>query len=251
MPDLMKLHILGSSSAGNCYILETEDSALILECGIPLIEVKKALKFDLSKIVGAFITHEHGDHAKYVRQFTDACIPIVSSKGTLDALKLDDSHSIALKPMQYIIINDFKVNVFNTDHDSSEPFGFVVEHPESGAILFLTDTTCLRYKFPMKFSHLMIEANYSHDIMQERIMKGSFTVAQEERVKASHMSIDTSCEIIRNNASDALRNVILIHLSDGNSNSAEFKERCQKTAPFSRIEIADKGMILELNKEPF
>lgn len=248
----MKLIVLGSSSAGNCYILETETTALILECGVPLKEVKKTLKFDLSKIVGAFITHEHGDHAKYASQFADSCIPVYSSIGTIKAMGLDVyCNTMSLSNMSKLSFGEWSVYSFKVDHDAVEPFGFIIDHPESGPILFLTDTTCLRFKFPMKFSHMLIEANYSHDIMQERIMKGSFTVAQEERVKASHMSIDTTCEIIRNNASDALRNVILIHLSDGNSNAADFKERAQAIAPFSRVEVADKGMILELNKEPF
>ena len=63
----MELKILGSSSSGNCYILENEKEALIIEAGIRFIEVKKALNFNMRKVVGCLISHQHNDHAKYAK----------------------------------------------------------------------------------------------------------------------------------------------------------------------------------------
>lgn len=37
----MVLKVLGSSSQGNCYILENRDEALIIEAGVRFIEVKR------------------------------------------------------------------------------------------------------------------------------------------------------------------------------------------------------------------
>ena len=48
----MHLKCLGSSSAGNCYLLENETECLMIECGIPIKEVKKAMNFNIRKIVG-------------------------------------------------------------------------------------------------------------------------------------------------------------------------------------------------------
>ena len=62
----MKLVVLGSSSSGNCYVLDAGNEALILEAGIRLNEVKKVLGFNIRKVVGCLITHQHGDHAKYI-----------------------------------------------------------------------------------------------------------------------------------------------------------------------------------------
>ena len=58
----MKLKVLGSSSSGNCYILESDTEALIIEAGLPFMEVKKALNFNVRKIVGVVVSHSHGDH---------------------------------------------------------------------------------------------------------------------------------------------------------------------------------------------
>jgi len=55
----MKLHILGSSSKGNCYVLQNKKEALIIEAGINLAEVKKVLNFDISKIGGCVVSHSH------------------------------------------------------------------------------------------------------------------------------------------------------------------------------------------------
>lgn len=36
----MKLKVLGSGSSGNCYILESETEALIIEVGLPFMNRK-------------------------------------------------------------------------------------------------------------------------------------------------------------------------------------------------------------------
>ena len=62
----MFLKCLGSSSAGNCYLLENETECLMIECGIMIKEVKKAMNFNMQKIVGCVVTHRHNDHIGYL-----------------------------------------------------------------------------------------------------------------------------------------------------------------------------------------
>lgn len=56
----MYLKCLGSSSDGNCYLL-TSDSGetLILDCGIPIKEIKKGLNWHIRGIRGMIISHAH------------------------------------------------------------------------------------------------------------------------------------------------------------------------------------------------
>ena len=56
----MRLYVINSGSDGNTYLIEIDNEILILDCGMPLKDVKKTLNFDLSKIVGCFISHSHG-----------------------------------------------------------------------------------------------------------------------------------------------------------------------------------------------
>lgn len=39
----MILRCLGSGSSGNCYLLSTDTETLILDCGIPIQEIKRGL----------------------------------------------------------------------------------------------------------------------------------------------------------------------------------------------------------------
>ena len=56
----MKLKCLGSSSAGNCYLLTSNiEETLILDCGIPIKEIKKGLDWHIRGIKGMIISHAH------------------------------------------------------------------------------------------------------------------------------------------------------------------------------------------------
>jgi Cft2 family RNA processing exonuclease len=56
----MKLKCLGSSSAGNCYLLTSDsEETLILDCGIPIKEIKKGLDWHIRGIRGMIISHAH------------------------------------------------------------------------------------------------------------------------------------------------------------------------------------------------
>lgn len=54
------IKIVSSGSIGNSYILECEKEVLLLELGIGWNDIKKALNFDLSKVVGVCVSHSHG-----------------------------------------------------------------------------------------------------------------------------------------------------------------------------------------------
>lgn len=56
----MELKCLGSSSAGNCYLLTSNNGeTLILDCGIGIKEIKKGLNWDIRGIKGVIISHTH------------------------------------------------------------------------------------------------------------------------------------------------------------------------------------------------
>lgn len=57
----MRFICLGSSSKQNGYLLKASNGdCLIIECGVSIKEVKKALGYDLTKVVGAIVSHTHG-----------------------------------------------------------------------------------------------------------------------------------------------------------------------------------------------
>jgi phosphoribosyl 1,2-cyclic phosphodiesterase len=245
----MRLTILGSSSAGNCYILHNETEALILEAGLRFTEVRKALNFQTSKIVGLLCTHEHGDHAGYLQEYIKAGIPVCASRGTLSAKGIDTN---VIKPTQAektTVFGGFRIMGFNAVHDCKEPFGFLINHAETGTILFATDTADILYNFA-GMNNLLIEANYSDEIVYDNIYKGKLNAKHQERVMQSHMSLSTCERFLQGNDMKGVNNIVLIHLSDGNSNAVQFKEHIAR-ATGKTVHVADKNMTIEFNKSPF
>ncbi len=246
----MILRILGSSSAGNCYILDNGREALVIECGVTFQEVKKALGYDINRIVGVVASHEHKDHLGHVKEFINCRIPVYMSFGT--AQTLDDSMRSRVKTMRMLKtynIGAFKVQGFDVRHDAAEPFGFLIHHDETGTVLFATDTYYLPYKFKW-LSNILIECNYSLPILESNVASGKIIPSVRGRVLQSHMSYETCCEVLQANDLKQVNNIVLIHLSDVNSDAKAFKNGIKKLTG-KNVHVAQKNMSINFNKTPF
>ena len=243
----MKLRCLGSNSSGNCYLLIGANEALVLECGVPLREVKKALNFDISRVVGAVVSHEHGDHAGYVREYAEAGITVLSSEYLFRTNKLSILCAFAkrIEAGKGYKIGGFKVMPFSVAHDVP-CFGFLIEHAEMGKLLFLTDTMLCEYTF-QGLNHVLIECNYSDEILQNNINAGRVRPEMRPRLMQSHMELETCKGILKANDLTAVQSIVLIHLSDGNSNEKVFINEVQ-AATGKPTYAANKGFEISLSK---
>ena len=246
----MDLKVLGSSSKGNCYLLDNGKEALMIECGIAFKNVQKAVDFDISRIAGCIISHEHGDHAKHVVKCLDARIPCYMSAGTRNALGLA-SHPLAHAMDEQVlnVIGNFGVIPFATEHDAAQPFGFLICHKEMGTVLFATDTYYLQYTFD-GLNNILIECNYRQDILDANVINGVVNPAQRNRTMQSHMSLDTCIETLMANNLDDVNNIVLIHLSNTNSDAQYFKQMVTR-ATGRNVEIAAPGLVIPFNKHEF
>ncbi len=246
----MKLICLGSSSRGNCFLLDNGSEALMLECGVPFQEVMKAINFNVSRIVGCLISHEHTDHSKYWQKVLDNQIPIYCSSGTASVLTLSFAHIHCINNCTTFRLGSFLVQPFETIHDAKEPLGFLIYHQECGSVLFATDTCYLKNRFK-GLNNIMLECNYRQDILDSNMRAGRITSPQRKRIVYSHMSYNTCLETLLANDLSKVNNIVLLHLSDGNSSEKEFKEGIQR-ATGKRVTVADHGLVIEnFNKTPF
>lgn len=249
----MQLRCLGSSSLGNCYLLENDKECLVLEAGLPFKEVKKALDFNISKIVGVLVTHEHGDHFKYVKDYLKNGIKVMTSQGTWSTLtyEVEISEKVMRSGCWYQLGN-YTITPFPVIHDAIEPFGFIIRHPHIGTLLFATDTEYIKQNFKkINLNHIMVECNYSQKIIDGRVHQHETVKGLRDRILQSHMELETCKEFIRTNATAALDTVTLLHLSDGNSNAGQFKNEIQEIHPFATVYVADKGLSVNLDVIPF
>lgn len=226
----MKLKVLESGSSGNCYILESDTEALIVEAGISFKEVKIALNFDIKKIVGVLAGHCHSDHSKFVGVYEKTGIPI---------FKPYESEM----ERQVRTYGGFVIKSFPLIHDVP-CYGFLIEHPECGRILYASDTEYIKYRFK-NLDHILVEANYSEDLIDNEAIN-------REHILRGHMSLQTAQSFISTNDNPALRNVVLLHLSDRNADSAQFLQKTKDTVKFGAdCYIAEKGLEVDLNLCPF
>ena len=68
-PMAMRFCILGSGSAGNSALLQTEGARVLVDAGFSarkLGQLLAGIGEDLARIDAIFLTHEHGDHAAAV-----------------------------------------------------------------------------------------------------------------------------------------------------------------------------------------
>ncbi len=141
----------------------------------------------------------------------------------------------------------FDILGFDVHHDVNEPLGFLIRHPEMGTTLFLTDTIYCDYKFP-GLTNVLIEANYSQNIIDDKLRDQSFL---RNRVLKSHMSVETAIKTLKANDLTKVNNIVLIHLSDRNSDSRLFKQIIEEHT-LKTVTIATKGLIIEnFNDTPF
>lgn len=219
----MKFRCLGSGSSGNCYILENDSEALIIEAGIPFMAVKKALDFNISKIVGVVVSHSHGDHAKYAGEYEKAGIPVFRP------YESDMERQVRT-------YGEFVIKSFSLVHDVP-CCGFLIEHPETGKVLYASDTEYIKYRF-RNLNHILMECNYSRDLIPEDAVNRS-------HVMTGHMELRTMLEFLRANNSPNLQNVVLLHMSAINSDPEEFVAEAGKVVQCP-VWAAEKGLKIDL-----
>lgn len=247
---MAKIHVIGSSSKGNGYVIETKTERLILECGCRWNDVLKACKFHIRTISGCLVTHQHGDHAKYLKEYACKGFTILAPGETFKNAKVFTLHCKVAKIGKGYKLGGFKVLVLQAFHDKDVPtYAYVIDHEEFGRIVFATDTYSFPYNVP-GVSLWMIEANYSDEIVDDRVAKGLLPISQRDRLMITHMEVGNAIKALKRNFNTRSRmpmtyDCILLHLSDGNSNAKEFAERVSAESGMNAI-VADSGMVIDL-----
>lgn len=245
----MVLKCLGSSSSGNCYILQSNTGCLIIEAGVPMRDIKKSLDWKLSNVVGCLVSHRHKDHSLSVRDMLSNGIRVLALADVFDSQNTKNrTFCKEIHPMRGYKIGEFKVFVLPLAHDVP-CVGFIIEHPDMGRLFFATDTMMLEYKIP-QVDHIMIEANYSDDVLRYNIENGITPSAMKDRLLHSHMELGTLINIINDNDLTNVQELILLHLSGDNSDEQIFIREVSKNAG-KPIYVAKSGMNINLSKNPY
>lgn len=142
-------------------------------------------------------------------------------------------------------IGNWKVLPLRVEHGECECFSYHITMPDGQTLLFATDLSSFPYN-TQNVNHLCIEANYSEDILINKMLDNE----DIRSASNTHMEIRETISVINRLYSPKLRSVILLHLSAGLSDENGFKKAIFEQCGV-RCECADAGMTFELNKEDF
>jgi phosphoribosyl 1,2-cyclic phosphodiesterase len=235
---MIDIHPIASSSAGNAYRVTDGHTALLIEAGLPYKEIQRALDFRVTQLAGCLITHEHGDHSKAAMDIMRAGVPVYTSGGTASAIGISGHRLRTVEALKQFNVGTWTILPFDVQHDVEEPLGFLLTNPTGDKLVFLTDTYYCKYRFG-GITHLMIECNYSLDIVNRRVAAGEFHPAQKRRLLTSHFGLDNVKHFLRANDMSSLREVWLLHLSDGNSDAERFRREIQEVTG-AVVRVADR-----------
>lgn len=216
-----------SGSSGNCYRVTDGRTPLLLECGIPYKEIQKALNFRVSEIAGCLVSHEHQDHAKAIKDIMKAGIDCYMSAGTVEVLGISGHRVNIVRAKKQFRLGSWTILPFETQHDAQEPLGFLFANQAGEKLLYATDTYYIRYRFH-GLTHIMVECNYSLDILKRNVEAGAVPKELKSRILKSHFSLENVKDFLRANDLSKVQEIWLLHLSDGNSDEARFKREIQE-----------------------
>lgn len=222
--------ILGSSSSGNCGLLCTESSKVLVDVGFSakkICEMLHSINETIENIDGVFLTHEHTDHAQGVRGLAKyANLPIFANRDTADAVQ----SKLSKRPNWQIFqtgttfkFRDIEIRSFSVPHDAYDPVGYTFHWGEEGDLFTprqgLAWVTDLGYVPEHVREHmcsvetLVLEANYDEKLLEDDI-KRPWSTKQRIRGRHGHLSNDAAYEALCGlYGRSKLKQVYIAHLS--------------------------------------
>jgi phosphoribosyl 1,2-cyclic phosphodiesterase len=219
----MEFCVIASGSGGNMTYIRTETTKILVDAGISLPEAKRRTynrDLDLDDIDAVLITHEHGDHVRFlptVLSRTNATLYI--NRLSFDAL----SEAVKIRLIDYPIkfieenkkyrIRDLDFLTLKLSHDSVNNFGFVFIASEK-RLAYITDTGF----FPLHYLDLLkqvdalvIEAN--HDV--QMLMESERSWYLKERIfsPSGHMSNQICLQVLEAVLNGRQNLIVLAHIS--------------------------------------
>lgn len=221
---MVRLTILGSGSSGNCAVISTERTTLLVDAGLSAKQIclrLEACGFSLDSLDGILLTHEHQDHTGGLEVLSrKRQVPLFCTALTQETLagnlKFRQTPTWRLMTTGAAFeFQDLRIESFPVPHDAVDPVGFVIADEESrlGILSDVGYVTNLIKDRLRDADSLFIEANYDTQLL-ENDTKRPWSTKQRISSRHGHLSNEQAAELVREVAHPGLSHVVLGHLSD-------------------------------------
>jgi len=254
----VKFSVLGSGSKGNCTLVESGSTRLLIDNGFSgkeLIGRLEGIGVAAESISALVITHEHIDHVKGVGVLARKLhLPVYANPLTFRAAEKTLGQIPVRKEFntgEAFCVDGLQIHPFSVSHDTADPVGFVVGDGKL-CLGYCTDTgkiTQLIRNRLKRCQALVLEAN--HDV--DMLWQGPYPLPLKQRVLSSqgHLANNDALAFAVELAMGQLRHLILAHLSEINNHPELVrKEAGNHLSAFEdlRIMLADQRVSGPLTK---
>lgn len=216
---MFDLTVLGSGSAGNCAVVESDQCKLLINGGLSARQIVARLEasgINPAALDGILITHEHGDHVGGLDVFCKKFeVPLYCNPLTAEALGRDEKKCWRLfSTGSDFTIKDISVQTFPVPHDAVDPVGFVLHHG-SASLGFCTDlgfATKLVFERMRRVQTIVIETNHDEKLLQNDTRR-PWAVKQRIMSRHGHLSNAAAAGVLVELLGDGLKRAVLGHLS--------------------------------------
>ena len=258
----VEFQILGSSSGGNCALLQTGQTKVLIDVGFSAKRIGcllEAVGESIDAIDAVFLTHEHSDHAQGIRGLAKrADLPVFANRDTADAVQAKATKPVNWKVFQTgtdFTFRDLKVRSFALPHDAYDPVGFIfnwggeVDHSNIGnlftpprSLAWVTDLGYVPEHVKEHIRHvqtLVIEANYDEGLL-ERDEQRPWSIKQRIRGRHGHLSNNAAFDLVAElSQKSLLEKVYLAHLSKDCNNAHLVRDKFASLSSSLSIEVID------------
>ena len=215
-----------SGSSGNCYLIKSENTAVLVDAGISgkkIFEGLAATETSREKLAALLITHEHSDHTKSIKTLLKKekslkAYANAMTWGQIDC-QISDEQKKIFETGESFLIGDIQVRTFRVSHDAADPVGYTF-FSGGKQISIVTDTGCMSEDIILEIKEadlLILEAN--HDVDMLKIGRYPWFLKQRVLGEEGHLSNTAAGETILRLLSEnnKERQVLLAHLSKENN----------------------------------
>jgi len=219
----VELFVLGSGSSGNTAVLRAAGTTVMIDAGLG--PRKTLARLDAAGIAhgeidAILLTHEHGDHARGLPALLGKMpCPVYATRLTADEVRSQDPRNASatwriFSSGSTFNVGALEVTAFSVPHDAADPVGFTIRAAEA-SLAVLTDLGHVNLSVIHHVTGvncLFIEANHDEDLLQ-RDTKRPLSIKQRIRSPHGHLSNTSAADLAARSATNALRRVVLGHLS--------------------------------------
>ena len=222
----MKITIIGSGSKGNSTLIETENTAVLIDAGLPLSNIEKRLNRKLPRLDIIIITHTHTDHVKGLQSILKKQTPLIYTIENDLTEKVSITTNISYD--KEITIENLTISLFELSHDV--PCLGVSIKTKDKEMVYITDTGYIKDKLLKKYQNkdiYILESNYD----EEMIKNGSYPFYLKQRIRSDkgHLSNKDTCRYLKTLIGDKTKYLCLAHLSEENNTPDIVKEEVSHT----------------------